>query len=123
MNREKTISKKKDTDLQWVILERAAIHVMRDAGTQTPEQMLTFRRTRVDEVLYDLSNDPYEFHNRTEDEACQDVLQDLRARTEQWQKETEAVPPARRKPNRYDYETGGQLQSWDVCVDGWKSAI
>jgi hypothetical protein len=73
--------------------------------------MLTFRRSCPDEEMYDLSNDTYEFHNRTEDEACQKVLQDLRARTEQWQKETEGVPPARRKPNRYDYETGEQLQS------------
>jgi hypothetical protein len=69
--------------------------------TLTPEQMITFRWSHPDEDLQDLSDD----------QACQDVLQDLRARTEEWQKETEAVPPARRKPNRYDYETGEQLQS------------
>ncbi|MBD3275992.1 MAG: sulfatase-like hydrolase/transferase [Candidatus Marinimicrobia bacterium] len=87
------------------------MRVMRDAGTLTLEQMLMFRWPRPDEELYDLYNDPNEFHNLAEDEAYQDVLQDLRTRTEQWQEETEDVPPAKRKPNRYDYETGDQLQS------------
>jgi hypothetical protein len=63
--------------------------------------MFTFCRPRQKEELQDLSDD----------QACQVVLQDLSAGTEQWQKETEDVPPDRRKTNRYDYQTGEQLQS------------
>jgi hypothetical protein len=33
------------------------------------------------------------------------------------------VPPARRKPNRYDYETGEQLQSWVFCLDRWERVL
>ena len=83
---------------------------LRDAGTLTAEQMLMFRWPRPAEELYDLENDPDEFRNLADEAAYQTILQQLRRQLDKWIAETDDVPPEKRLPNKYDYETGQRLK-------------
>jgi arylsulfatase A-like enzyme len=83
---------------------------LRDAGRLNTEQMLISRWPRPHEELYDLEKDPNEFRNLVYDQAYQKILTKLRRELDKWIAETNDVPPEKRQPNTFDYETGEPLQ-------------
>jgi len=80
-----------------------AMRKLRKAGELTEVERQIFLWPRPEEELYDLDNDPNEFHNLVGEAAYQEVLTRLRADAGSWENRTHDVSPAKRKPNRYDY--------------------
>jgi hypothetical protein len=59
--------------------------------------------------LYDLRNDPGEFHDLADVPAYAAIVADLTSRLKQWRKDTADITPARRSPDEFDRETGAPL--------------
>ncbi|MBN2326666.1 MAG: sulfatase [Candidatus Omnitrophica bacterium] len=83
---------------------------MRDAGTLSKEAMLLFRSRRSPEELYDLENDPWEFHNLVNDPAYQNVLKRMRSALDKWIDDTKDIPPSKSYPDEFHPETGERIR-------------
>lgn len=83
---------------------------LRDEGNLTAEQMLLFRSRRAKEELYDLENDPWEFHNLAYDPAYQSALQTMRNDLDTWIADTNDIPPEKAYPDEFDPETGERIR-------------
>jgi N-sulfoglucosamine sulfohydrolase len=83
-----------------------AMRRLRDAGELTAQQMLIFRVPRPAEELYDIEEDPYEFHDVAGKEEYHDVLEELRGVLDRWVEDTHDVSPTKRMVDMYDWETG-----------------
>ena len=64
------------------------INVLAEKGELTEAQQHFLRKTRPQEELYDLQNDPYEIHNLADDDGHKSTLNDLRAKLDAWIDET-----------------------------------
>ena len=82
---------------------------MRDAGTLPPEQSTSFLTPRPAEELYDLWADPYELRNLAGDSRYAGTLLELRGVLDAWMRDTADAPPAVRRPDGFDRETGRAL--------------
>ncbi len=64
------------------------INVLAETGELTEAQQHFIRKTRPQEELYDLQDDPYEVHNLADDDGHKSTLNDLRTRLDAWIDET-----------------------------------
>jgi N-sulfoglucosamine sulfohydrolase len=64
----------------------AEILKLRDEGKLNEEQMIWFRTSKPDEELFDVKNDPYEFHNLANDPKHKGKLIELRTKHQEWLK-------------------------------------
>ena len=71
-----------------------------DAGRLTPEQSDLFRNPRPGEELYQVSDDPYQFHDLSADPEQAGALATMRALLEEWTKATGDTVPADPTPDR-----------------------
>jgi len=82
---------------------------LRGAGKLTPEQAVIYRKPRPAEELYDVQQDPHEFRNLAADPKHAAILEALRKRLAEWEKETNDLRPKIRTPDEFDRETGMPL--------------
>jgi N-sulfoglucosamine sulfohydrolase len=82
---------------------------LRAAGKLPPHQQQVFEAPRAPLELYDLRNDPGEFHNVAASPAYARVLQKLTATLTRWRTETADVALPRRTPDEFDREPGAPL--------------
>jgi arylsulfatase A-like enzyme len=82
---------------------------LKAAGELPAHQQQVFTVPRAPIELYDLRNDPGEFHNLSDVPAYAAVVADLTSRLMQWRKDTADITPARRSPDEFDRETGTPL--------------
>jgi N-sulfoglucosamine sulfohydrolase len=59
---------------------------LRDAGKLNEQQMYLFRTSKPDEELFDVKNDPYEFHNLANNPKYKSKLIELRTKHQEWLK-------------------------------------
>ncbi|HEX6984546.1 MAG TPA: sulfatase [Planctomycetaceae bacterium] len=83
---------------------------LRDEGRLTDAQRSPFVAPRPEEELYDLEKDPHELTNVAGDPSYAAALAEMRRRLETWQAETGDDPPAERRPDGFDRETGRPLE-------------
>jgi len=83
------------------------------AGEETREEF--YGRSRAEEELYTLRDDPLEQRNRAEDPACAEILRDLRRRVQEWMEATDdpllkgPVPPP---PKQAERLAKGEPNDW-----------
>ena len=83
---------------------------LKEEGALTPEQSRLFDAPRARVELYDLENDPGEFHNLAADSAYTDVLRELVAVLETWMAETSDFPATQRlRDDHTDRITGARF--------------
>ncbi|QDU79847.1 Arylsulfatase [Polystyrenella longa] len=75
-------------------------------GTLEPQQKFAFVHPRAVEELYDIVNDPYEFHNLATDLAYQDELENMRTQLADWREQTQDPDTRTPIPNDFDATTG-----------------
>lgn len=75
----------------------------------TPEQADIFLAPRPTEELFDLANDPEQFHNVVDDPAYTDALRDMRDVMQRWRDETADTSPQHLTPDWYARFTGTPL--------------
>jgi arylsulfatase A-like enzyme len=82
---------------------------LRDEGKLTPEQALWFRKTKPQEELFDLQNDPHELNNLADDPAYAEKLEELRQACNNW---VESINDTGMRPEKELLESlwPGQIQ-------------
>ncbi|MAT14482.1 MAG: heparan N-sulfatase [Planctomyces sp.] len=83
-----------------------ALVAAHEAGTLEPQQKYAFVHPRPVEELYDLENDPNEFHNLADDPAYKEQLETLRSELAAWRERTEDPDTREPIPNDFDRITG-----------------
>ncbi len=91
---------------------------MNAAGKLTPAQQYLFQEPRPKEELYDLTTDPFEFHNIIDDPKYAADAKRLRTKLAQWSKETNDQIPAQRRPDGWTRE-GDPLPHNQPWYDRW----
>ncbi|MEX2044950.1 MAG: sulfatase [Opitutus sp.] len=82
---------------------------LRDSGGLSLEQQQCFAAPRAPVELYDLRSDLGEFNNVAVQPAYAATVSALKARLDQWRKDTGDIAPARRTADEFDRETGAPL--------------
>jgi len=90
-------------------ISAAIMRRLRDEGKLTPEQAAIYRTPRPAEELYDIQEDPHEFRNLAADPRCAPILDSLRKKLAEWERETDDRRPKIRTPDEFDRETGRPL--------------
>ncbi len=99
MNRERPIPEPYRVFTHY-LREAGYYTVLRDLhkqGKLTREQSLMFARRKADEELYDLKNDPGEFHDLAQSPEHKEMLEAMRKRTDRWVEETNDAGQHREK--------------------------
>ncbi|MEE2777370.1 MAG: sulfatase [Acidobacteriota bacterium] len=91
------------------ITYRAMVHLHR-SGQLPPEQSTTFLSPRPEEELYDLEFDAFSLHNLASLPVHAATLAELRAVLGEWQKDTDDVAPATRRPDLFDRTSGEWIE-------------
>jgi arylsulfatase A-like enzyme len=86
-----------------------ALRRLHQAGKLTPLQARIFQPTRPAEELYDVVADPQEIKNLANDARYAKTLAELRAKLNQWGRDTNDVMSAKRTPDEFDRATGQPL--------------
>ena len=86
-----------------------SLRKLRDQNKLTDAQKNPFLVPRPKEELYDLEKDPYELHNLASKSDQQERMNKFRSALKEWEKRTNDIKPAKRRPNEFDRETGDQL--------------
>jgi hypothetical protein len=85
---------------QWAVANDPKINVMRalhEAGKLTPEQSLLYVPQKPDEELYDLKDDPNEYHNLAQSPEHREVLGRMRELLDHWIEQTNDAGQYREK--------------------------
>jgi hypothetical protein len=82
---------------------------LRDQGTLTDAQVITFRPERPGEELYDVQADPYELNNLAGNPEYNTILERMHTLLIEWQEKTGDSIPEIRTPDEFDRESGEAL--------------
>jgi arylsulfatase A-like enzyme len=82
---------------------------LRAQGKLDKNQMACINNPRPVEELYDVTKDPHELHNLSNDPQYADVLREFRQALRDWSQCTNYEIPAVRTPDEFDRETGEPL--------------
>lgn len=83
---------------------------LQSQGKLAATQQQCFVVPRPAEELYDLQSDPHELRNLIDDPQHAAVRDELRAKLSAWKQQTGDRMPDRRRPPKFDRETGERLQ-------------
>ncbi|MCX8496759.1 MAG: sulfatase [Akkermansiaceae bacterium] len=86
-----------------------ALRAAEAAGQLDGVQRLIFAKTREPEELYDLESDPWEVHNLANNPAHIKMLQELRAKLNQWMEQTNDQGRTPEPESRYDADMAEYL--------------
>lgn len=86
---------------------------LRADGTLSPVQAEAFSTNRIEEMLFNVSDDPQQIHNLADSPERKDLLDHLRSTLAEWQEQTgDSIPPVKEMtPDRHDRQTFERLYS------------
>jgi hypothetical protein len=82
---------------------------LREEGKLSPAQADVFGSPRPAEALFDVSSDYHQLKNLVDDPDHKKILEHLRQRMDQWQRNTGDTVPKQLTQDRFDRQTGKTL--------------